>query len=332
LPGEKGAKMTKPSDSQVYTTVLWDRHLMFYLSALDFYEQNIKADIKAIDEDPDLKAILGEEEQKNFEIYHELDRIDWTKSWIKKKLDSGKDHYFCDISHGTVRFLKSIGTLYLSHIQNRRNRLASRRNISKYVLGAVDKKISELREVVTTGIFQDAVIMPLLIEELVATGDMENDQSEESISKTVLPRPIVIESIEILDPDIRSRCLDLFNSFERAGQRDRHDTVLTEATRIFEDKLRKMCGAPPTVSGVDLSQYAFGGPSPRLIVSDIQAEQDAAHLLFRGVFGLLRNAPHHRLLGALQPERVLQVLGTLDYCLAVAQASKGCTELTPGDG
>jgi len=224
-----------------------------------------------------------------------------------------------------------IGTLYLCHVQNKRNRIAARPNISKYALGAVDKKISELRELITTGIFQDVAIIPLLIDEFVATEHIETKQREEAIVKAVLPRPIVIESIEILDPDLRSRCLDLFNSFERAGQRDRHDTVLTEATRIFEDKLRKICRAPTTISGVELAQYAFGGTNPKLIVSDVQAEQEAAHLLFRGVFGLLRNVPHHRLLGELQPERVLQVLGTLDYCLAMAQGSKGCSELASGD-
>lgn len=324
--------MTEPRNGQVYTTVLWDRHLMFYTSALDFYEQNIKADIQAIDEDPDLKAILGEEERKSFEIYHELDRIEWTRSWIQKKLESGKDHYFCDIAHGTVRFLKSIGTLYLKHIQNRRNKLASRPNISKYALRAVDKKITELREMLTIGIFQDATTIPLLIDEFPAVEHVATEAPEKALVGVAQPRPIVIESIEILDPDLRSRCLDLFNSFERAGQRDRHDTVLTEATRIFEDKLRKICGASSAVSGVELSQYAFGGANPKLIVSDVQAEQEAAHLLFRGVFGLLRNVPHHRLLGELQPERVLQVLGTLDYCLAVAQGSKGCTELNRDDG
>lgn len=305
---------------------------MFYMSALDFYEQNIKADIKAIDEDPDLKAILGEEERKNFKIYYELGRIDWTRSWIQNKLDSGVDHYMCDIAHGTVRFLKAIGTLYLSHIQTRRNTLASRRNISKYVLEAVDKKIFELREKVSTGIFQDATTMPLLIDEFPAAEYVETSPGEEGLVRVALPRPIVMESIEVIDPDLRSRCLDLFNSFEIAGQRDRHDTVLTEATRIFEDKLRKICGAPSNVTGVELAQYAFGGTNPKLIVSDVQAEQEAAHLLFRGVFGLLRNVPHHRLLGELQPERVLQVLGTLDYCLWVAQGSKGCTELNPNDG
>jgi hypothetical protein len=116
--------MNDPKDNQVYTTVLWNRHMMFYMSALSFYEQNIRADIKAIDEDSDLKAILGEEERKGFEIDYELARVEWTKSWVQKNLDSGKDHYFCDIAHGTVRFLKSAGTLYLSHLENRRNKLA----------------------------------------------------------------------------------------------------------------------------------------------------------------------------------------------------------------
>lgn len=324
--------MTDSRDSQVYTTVLWDRHLKFYMSALSFYEQCVQADIKAIDEDPDLKAILGEEERKTFEIYYELERIDWTKAWVQKKMDSGKDHVVCDIAHSTVRFLKSAGNLYLSHLENRRNSLAARRNISKYALNAVDKKISELREMIATGIFQDAMTIPLLVDELSGRETLASEKPDETLVGAVQPRPMVIESIEILDPDLRSRCLDLFNSFEQAGQRDRHDTVLTEATRIFEDKLRKISGAPQNVSGVDLAQHAFGGTSPRLVVSDIQAEQEAAHLLFRGIFGLLRNVPHHRLLGELQPERVLQVLGTLDYCLALAQGSRGCAEAKNENG
>jgi len=73
--------------------------------ALDFYEQNIKVDIKIIDEDPDIKDILGEGERKNIEIDHELDRIDWTRSLMKKNMDSGKDHYFLEMSKWLVRFL-----------------------------------------------------------------------------------------------------------------------------------------------------------------------------------------------------------------------------------
>lgn len=320
--------MTEPRDDKVYTIMIWDSTLIFYMRALNFYEHNVQADIKAIDEDEDLKAILGEEERKNFKIYRELDRIEWTRSYIKNKLDSGKDHHFCDISHGSIRFLKSIGTLYINHIQNRRNRLASRRNISKYVMEAVDKKISELREMTVQGVFREAINIPLLVDEFQVEQSTTNEPTVEKLTEVVAPRPIVIESIEILDQDLQKRCLDLFNSFETSGQRDRHDTVLTEATRIFEDKLRKICGASTDVSGVDLAQYAFSGQNPRLVVSNVPAEQEAAHLLIRGVFGLLRNVPHHRLLGELQPERVLQVLGTLDYCLALAQGAKVCTERT----
>jgi uncharacterized protein (TIGR02391 family) len=318
--------MTDQNDNAIYTIILWNRTLLFYMAALNFYEQNIQADVKAIDEDSDLKAILGEEERKSFKIYHELDHIKWSKSWVQTKLDSGKDHHFCDIAHSFVRFLKSVGTLYLSHLENRRNKLASRRNISKYVLSAVDKKISELREMTTAGVFKDASTIPLLVDEISSYENDTNEKQDDKLIGVVQPRPILIETIEIIDPDLRSRCLDLFNSFEKAGQRDRHDTVLTEATRIFEDKLRKISGAPQNISGVELAQYAFSGTNPKLVVSDIPAEQDAAHLLFRGIFGLLRNVPHHRLLGELQPERVLQVLGTLDYCLAVAQGARSSLE------
>ena len=51
------------------------------------------------------------------------------------------------------------------------------------------------------------------------------------------------------------------------------------------------------------------------------AEQEAAHLLFRGVFGLLRNPSHHRLLGAIDRQRVIQLLGWLDYLLHLIESS-----------
>jgi hypothetical protein len=75
---------------------------------------------------------------------------------------------------------------------------------------------------------------------------------------------------------------------------------------------------------VDLAAFAFaprpGGP--RLSVSNIPAEQEAAHLLYRGVFGFVRNSAHHRLLGELQPERVLQIVGMVDYLISVAEAAR----------
>lgn len=115
--------------------------------------------------------------------------------------------------------------------------------------------------------------------------------------------------------------MDLFAQFHEDGQHDRLDTVVNEATRILEDRLRSLSGAPETCVGVDLARHAFGTPSPRLSVSDIASEQESAHLLYRGVFGFIRNSVHHRLVEVLQPERVLQIVGMIDYLLSVAEAA-----------
>lgn len=130
---------------------------------------------------------------------------------------------------------------------------------------------------------------------------------------------MVTDSIQILDAELRERCLDLFEAFHKDGKHERFDTVISEATRIFETRLRSLSGAPDKCKGVDLAQAAFGGNPPVLKVSDVSAEQQAVHLLYRGAFGFIRNPFQHKLLGKLSPDRVLQILGFIDYLLYIAE-------------
>jgi hypothetical protein len=74
------------------------------------------------------------------------------------------------------------------------------------------------------------------------------------------------------------------------------------------------------VVGVELAQFALSRKTPPIILSSIPAEQEAAHLLFRGVFGFIRNPFHHHLIGDLSPERTLQLVGTVDYLLSLLEA------------
>ncbi|MEW6658065.1 MAG: TIGR02391 family protein [Thermodesulfobacteriota bacterium] len=173
-----------------------------------------------------------------------------------------------------------------------------------------------------TGIFRNASPYPLVVSQLpeIEGGEQVMVTGTPMIQSDVRPRPIIIGSIEILDKELRQRCLDLFAQFREGGQHDRLDTVVNEATRILEDRLRFLSSASATCTGVDLAKHAFGQP-PALIVSDVAAEQEAAHLLFRGVFGFIRNAVHHRLIETLQPERVLQIVGMVDYLLFVAEGA-----------
>lgn len=163
---------------------------------------------------------------------------------------------------------------------------------------------------------------PLEILALETPTRVQPTASEPLPPKTGRPRPVVLDSIGILDDELRSRCLDLLEQFQQDGQPDRLDTVITEATRIFEHRLRTLSGAEPTCVGVDLASYAFSGDPPRIELSPVEPEQKAGHLLFRGVFGFIRNQHHHRLIGPLIPERVLEIVAMLDYLIFLAESGQ----------
>ena len=318
----------EPPDHYVYPWVSFNRDTFeFYLAAVRFYESLLETDLKAVQEDEDLRTILSDQALESYPIDKELKRVKRVREWFEKHIErGGKDawDYDVEISHELVRFIKSVSALYLEHLCRKRQVIASRPATSKSLLEAVDQQVARLEEKTQLGVFRTATPYPLVIDQLPQSADRaaSTASSEIDLVRDIRPRPVILDSIEIRDPTLRSRCLDLLAQFREDGQHDRLDTVVNEATRILEDRLRSLSGAPPTSVGVDLAKVAFGSPNPRLIVSDIGPEQEAAHLLYRGVFGFVRNSAHHRLLGTLQPERVLQVVGMIDYLISVAEAAR----------
>ena len=172
-----------------------------------------------------------------------------------------------------------------------------------------------------TGVFAQATPIPLLVDQVAQEQAAQAPDTTAGLHYVSRPRPVVISSIEILDSDLRARCLDLYQSFCEDGSAHRLDTVVSEATRILEDRIRRKAELPPDCVGVDLASKAFSGDPPILRLSDIENEQKAAHLLYRGVFGLIRNHVQHQLVTGLLPERVLQILVIVDYLLLLVNDS-----------
>ncbi len=315
-------------DHHVYEWVSLDRDTFeFYLAAVRFYESILEADVKAMREDEDLRAILGGQTLDSYPIAKELQRVRRVRQWFDKEIAKGGTDpldFDVSISHGWVRFIKSVSILYLEHLRRRRHMIASRPFVSKAMLEAVDQQLAHLEEKTQIGVFRTATPYSLLISQLPeAAAELSPALPQvAAVLGNARPRPVVLDSIEIRDSELRKRCLDLLAQFREDGEHDRLDTVVNEATRILEDRLRRLSGAPATCVGVDLARHAFGPPSPRLVASDVAAEQEAAHLLYRGVFGFVRNSVHHRLVGTLQPERVLQIVGMVDYLISVAEAAR----------
>ena len=216
--------------------------------------------------------------------------------------------------------MKSLAFLYLSKLKSSRNRLASRESLTTATLSAVDREITAIEDLFqNAGVFKGATTLNLLADYQESSIEKlnENEEFSHSQTQTQQPRPIVVGSIEIMDHELRSRCLDLFNQFQESGQTDRNDTVLSEASRILENRLRSLLGADSGKTARQLVSDAFNAKQPRLVVSTITAEQESAQLLFLGTFGFIRNQVQHKLLGNMPAERVLQILGWTDYLLSV---------------
>ena len=183
---------------------------------------------------------------------------------------------------------------------------------------AVDTRISQLEKKTESGVFANESPRPILADELLYKESPESTTASAGLAIADRPRPVLIASIEIIDTELWARCLE---QFQQDDQRDRLDTVVTEATRILENRIRHLRAFRGETVGVELAKAAFLGSTPLLKLSDVSAEQEAAHLLFRGFFGFVRNQVHHRLVGELRPERVVQVLGFADYLISLAEGA-----------
>jgi hypothetical protein len=335
---ETARETPEPPDHHVYTWVNFDRaSLLFFLAAVRFYEARLDEGVSSVQSDPELASLLDQETLESYPVGRELERTRRVRKWLEHHIGRTEDSpgWFIDISvsHGNVRFLRSVELMYLEQLRRKRDSLASRATTAKAVLEAVDQELARLREKAGQGVFSAATPYPLVIEQLPPlTTDTEPTKAPTSATVSdpmMRPRAAVLESLEIRDPELRRRCLDLLELFQHDGEYDRLDTVVGEATRILETRLRALAGADAARSGVDLATLAFRPADPRLLVSEVTAEQEGAHALYRGIFGFVRNSAHHRLIGDLDPVRVRQIVGMVDYLISVAEAAQRNLPSTP---
>ncbi len=293
-------KSEERSDNHIYHSIFVYRDTFeFLLKSLCFYRDHLRREVEAVNLDDDLKLLLSDGSQEASILQKELRKADRAVAWFEDlKAKGGEDE--CDynigsFSHGVIRHLKSVALLYLKHLQHKRDAFSKRPGESKYVLESLDTALSRYKEKMhVSGVFRNASPTPLLIDDVVeasvTTQPKPADRKEPDLLTAELPRPVLLESIQILDPVLRNRCLDLYSDFDRSRQHDRFDTVIAEATRILEDRLRAAVGTK-SGTGDELANKAFGGSTPKLRASSTEAEQNAVLLFFKGVFGHIRIRP-----------------------------------------
>jgi len=123
-------------------------------------------------------------------------------------------------------------------------------------------------------------------------------------------------AVIILDDELRYRCAGLLLEPGKA------DMAVAAACTVLEDRLRKAAGLPKAVFGVALVDQALKKRDGVLVLSDIEAEQEGVHHLYRGVIGFFKNPTSHRLIEDYDLTRARQVVGLIDALLSLLREAK----------
>ena len=106
---------------------------------------------------------------------------------------------------------------------------------------------------------------------------------------------------EWLHPKIVQRCYIPFETGE-------FDDAIFNAMEVVEEGIRVKISADPIDTGVDLIFKAMNPKSPILSFSEVNAEQEAAHSLYRGTIGSFKGPLGHRFLDSSDPVNTFECL------------------------
>lgn len=315
----------EPDDNHMYFRIMFYRETIdFFRASLSFYSNFLEEELKII-QNSAFSFLVSEENQGSLlahERYKVSRLIEYLNSIIKEEDVLGYDLSF---AHGTIRFLKGVSILYINHLKNQRNAISKTRNLSLGVLMPIDNYIAKCEERVSTGVFKNATPLALLVEQVIGDEKGNGEHSERieinSLSRVETPRPVILDSIPIFDAELKSRCLDILEMVWEKEETGRFDTIIQEATKILETRLRNLSDADDSFSGKELVNFALGKDA-KLILNGTSSEQESWHLLFRGFFGSLRNSTHHRFVPFQNIERTLQILGMIDFLLYTLESAE----------
>ncbi len=309
----------QPSDEQTVGDV-W-----FYKKTYQFFQDGLKKLL--------LKLKEYEALEKQFELeaspYREqIDRlqhmIDWGEANLAKAATDSHEVFVRGISYGSLRVLKAAGLVQV-HDQERKKAelLGIERPIPAVLVQAIDEKLQQTKNLLEQGAMNGLEI-----------GNLWNELAslEETRVMASLPPPVqksgrkksslglfAVEptrgAVTIIDEELRRRCLALLRAVEDKVGNEQLDTVVREMSVVLEDRIRKLGKITSKATGPALMSEAFSGTEPRITFSDEPDLQQSAHLLFMGYAGFVRNAVMHSLVKTYTRERVVQLLGFVDYLL-----------------
>lgn len=219
------------------------------------------------------------------------------------------------VSYRSLRYLKA-GILFRAFEVERQKLafLAQNQIVPRSVLRSFDARIEQLRGMAEMGKLSGLRPADVLFE-LIDAQIIPADSSPSPRLVQAVPPPASDSEGSVVDEVLRRRCLPLLRAIDGEGAGDRYDSVIREMSVVLEDRVRELSGYAGNASGAELLGITMGRDPVLIRFSPDRNVQEAAHLFFRGYSGLVRNEVMHRLVESYTRERVVQLLGTVDYLL-----------------
>lgn len=303
----------------------------FWVTTYREFHEGLKSIVQELEKYSSLAESL-ELESSPYE--KEIKRLKGMIEWGEKRLGAEADQTFGEItidgvSYGSLRYLKAGILFRVSQLFQKRDEVLKKaKTVPRSILQTFDERIKQLLNLAETGMLNSLKPADVFFD-IISSDEKPNEDLK------ILPQiPASINQgtsfeVPIIDPVLRKRCLSLLNALDEGGTIDQYDTIIREMSVILEDRVRELSGYAGKLSGVKLFGETMGKPSPKIKFSEDKDIQESAHLLFRGYSGFVRNEVMHGLVSSFTRERVLQLIGMVDYLLFIlsnAETTKGKAE------
>lgn len=245
----------------------------------------------------------------------DLNRIRSMVEWGEQRLQMSPHDYgevtVTGCSYKSLRYLKAALFLIANKTLEDRNSILSKYDkIPKSILQASDEKIQQILNNAEQGKMNG-----------LRPHDLFFQLSKEPELPKVVSIPVrsysstLTEEITIIDQALRDRCLGILRNLKDETRQEQYDMILREMSVIMEDRIRELSRIDANMS---LSKLITGAMKKDPIIIRFSPKndyQDAIYLLFQGYAGFIRNDVMHRLVPSYTYERVIQLLGFVDYLL-----------------
>jgi hypothetical protein len=306
----------------------------FYVSTYREFHAGLVAALQELEK---YSSLVAELELESSPYEKEIRRLKRMMEWGKERLEQKNEEPAFDeitisgVTWRSLRYLKA-GILFRAQqlIEKRREALKQNRFIPRSIIQSFDERIEQLLNLGEQGMLNGLRPADIFFEVLVPLDEGKPEQPEPTLKSPVTGANYVSLEMPIIDPVLRERCLGLLRAVVEGGSENQLDSIVREMSVVLEDRVRQVSGYMGKLTGAELFSALMAKDPLHIKFSAHKDAQESAHLLFRGYSGFVRNEVMHKLVHTYTNERVLQLLGTVDYLLFLLSRAES-TKIKEGD-